>query len=393
MTESALRTQVGIIGAGPAGLLLAQILHLHGIDSIIIEAQSRPYIENRVRAGLMEHDACQQMRDAGVGARMDREGLAHEGIILRFAGRSHRIPLTELTGRRVTVYGQQEVVKDLIAARLVSGRPLFFEAPAIAIENTDTPKIRFRHDGTEKTILCDFIAGCDGFHGLSRASIPANLMNVFERVYPFGWLGILAESPPASHELVYASHANGFALLSMRSPKISRLYLQCAPDENLANWSDDRIWDELDTRLADPASPPLPRGPILQKGITPLRSFVAEPMRHNRLFLLGDAAHIVPPTGAKGLNLAFADVHVLSRAFIAWYQDNEADGLETYSETALRRVWKAERFSWWMTTLMHRFDSHSPFESRMQQAELDYLTSSKAGMTTIAENYVGLRLL
>ena len=393
MTESALRTQVGIIGAGPAGLLLAQILHLHGIDSIIIEAQSRPYIENRVRAGLMEHDACQQMRDAGVGARMDREGLAHEGIILRFAGRSHRIPLTELTGRHVTVYGQQEVVKDLVAARLATGRPLFFEAPAIAIENTDTPKIRFRHQGTEKTITCDFIAGCDGFHGLSRASIPANLMNVFERVYPFGWLGILAESPPASHELVYASHANGFALLSMRSPKISRLYLQCAPDENLANWSDDRIWDELDTRLADPASPPLPRGPIRQKGITPLRSFVAEPMRHNRLFLLGDAAHIVPPTGAKGLNLAFADVHVLSRAFIAWYQDNEADGLETYSETALRRVWKAERFSWWMTTLMHRFDSHSPFESRMQQAELDYLTSSKAGMTTIAENYVGLRLL
>ena len=393
MTESALRTQVGIIGAGPAGLLLAQILHLHGIDSIIIEAQSRPYIENRVRAGLMEHDACQQMRDAGVGTRMDREGLAHEGIILRFAGRSHRIPLTELTGRRVTVYGQQEVVKDLIAARLVSGRPLFFEAPAIAIENTDTPKIRFRHDGTEKTILCDFIAGCDGFHGPSRASIPAHLMKIFERVYPFGWLGILAESPPASHELVYASHAHGFALLSMRSPRISRLYLQCAPDENLADWPDERIWDELDTRLADRGSTPLPRGPILQKGITPLRSFVAEPMRHGRLFLLGDAAHIVPPTGAKGLNLAFADVHIIARAFTAWYQNNEAGGLETYSATALRRVWKAERFSWWMTTLMHRFDSHSPFEARMQEAELDYLTSSKAGMTTIAENYVGLRLL
>ncbi len=393
MTGSALRTQVGIIGAGPAGLLLAQILHLHGIDSIIIEAQSRPHIESRVRAGLMEHDSCQQMRDAGIGARMDREGLVHEGIILRFAGRSHRIPLTELTGRRVTVYGQQEVVKDLIAARLATGRPLFFEAPAIAIENTDTPKIHFRHNGTEKTILCDFIAGCDGFHGPSRASIPAHRMKIFERVYPFGWLGILAESPPASHELVYASHPGGFALLSMRSPRISRLYLQCAPDENLADWSDARIWDELDTRLADRESTPLPRGPILQKGITPLRSFVAEPMRHHRLFLLGDAAHIVPPTGAKGLNLAFADVHVLARAFTAWYQNNEADGLETYSATALRRVWQAERFAWWMTTLMHRFDSHSPFETRMQEAELDYLTSSKAGMTTIAENYVGLRLL
>ena len=393
MTDSALRTQVGIIGAGPAGLLLAQILGLHGIDSIIIEAQSRSYIESRVRAGLMEHDACQQMRDAGVGARMDREGLTHEGIILRFAGRSHRIPLTELTGRRVTVYGQQEVVKDLIAARLATGRPLFFEAPAIAIENTDTPKIRFRHNDSEKTITCDFIAGCDGFHGPSRASIPSHLMNVFERVYPFGWLGILAESPPASHELVYASHANGFALLSLRSPRISRLYLQCTPDENLADWPDERIWDELDIRLADREARPLPRGPILQKGITPLRSFVAEPMRHNRLFLLGDAAHIVPPTGAKGLNLAFADVHVLARAFAAWYRDNEAGGLETYSATALRRVWKAERFSWWMTTLMHRFDTHSPFEARMQDAELDYLTSSTAGMTTIAENYVGLPLV
>ena len=393
MTDSALRTQVGIIGAGPAGLLLAQILGLHGIDSIIIEAQSRSYIESRVRAGLMEHDACQQMRDAGVGARMDREGLTHEGIILRFAGRSHRIPLTELTGRRVTVYGQQEVVKDLIAARLATGRPLFFEAPAIAIENTDTPKIRFRHNDSEKTITCDFIAGCDGFHGPSRAGIPSHLMNVFERVYPFGWLGILAESPPASHELVYASHANGFALLSMRSPRISRLYLQCTPDENLADWPDERIWDELDIRLADREARPLPRGPILQKGITPLRSFVAEPMRHNRLFLLGDAAHIVPPTGAKGLNLAFADVHVLARAFAAWYRDNEAGGLETYSATALRRVWKAERFSWWMTTLMHRFDTHSPFEARMQDAELDYLTSSTAGMTTIAENYVGLPLV
>ncbi len=396
MSATALRTQVGIIGAGPAGLLLAQILHRHGIDSILIEAQSRAYVENRVRAGLMEHDACQQMRDAGVGARMDRDGLVHEGIILRFNGNSHRIPLTELSGgRKVTVYGQQEVVKDLIVARLETARPLFFEAQATAIEGIDTPTplIRFRHHGVEKSVACDMIAGCDGFHGISRASMPAETLKIFERSYPFAWLGILADAPPASHELVYASHANGFALLSMRSPSISRLYLQCAPDEDLALWSDARIWDELETRLADSQGFRLTRGPILQKSIAPLRSFVAEPLRAGRLFLLGDAAHIVPPTGAKGLNLAFADVHVLSNALIDWYRRGSTTGLDAYSATALRRVWKAERFSWWMTTLLHRFDSHSPFEARMQLAELDYLTSSKAGMTTIAENYVGLPLL
>ena len=394
--SSTLRTQVGIIGAGPAGLLLAQILHRHGIDSILIEAQSRAYVEHRVRAGLMEHDACQQMRDAGVGARMDREGLVHEGIILRFNATSHRIPLTALSGGRwVTVYGQQEVVKDLIAARLETGRPLFFEAPATAIEGIDTPTptIRFRHDGVEKSITCDIIAGADGFHGISRAAMPAETLKVFERIYPFAWLGILAEAPPSSHELVYASHANGFALLSMRSPRISRLYLQCAPDEDLALWPDTRIWDELETRLADDQGFRLTCGPILQKSVAPLRSFVAEPLRSGRLFLLGDAAHIVPPTGAKGLNLAFADVHVLSHALIDWYRTGSTTGLDSYSATALRRVWQAERFSWWMTTLMHRFDSHSPFETRMQTAELDYLTSSKAGMTTVAENYVGLPLL
>jgi p-hydroxybenzoate 3-monooxygenase len=388
MSGTPLRTQVAIIGAGPAGLLLARFLHQHGIDSVVIEAQSRAYVEHRVRAGLMEHDACQQMRDAGAGARMDREGLIHEGIELRFDGAAHRIPLTELTGRRVTVYGQQEVVKDLIHARLADGLPLFFEAPAHAIEGigTDRPVVRFRHAGIEKSIECDFIAGCDGFHGIARAAMD---VTIYERAYPFGWLGILAEAPPANHELIYASHANGFALASMRSPSVVRLYLQCAVDEGLTQWSDAHIWDELDTRLG--AS--LARGTITQKGITPLRSFVAEPMRSGRLFLLGDAAHIVPPTGAKGLNLAFADVHVLSRALDAWYARRDPAGLAAYSDTALKRVWQAERFSWWMTTLLHRFDSHSPFERRMQQAELAYLTASRAGMTTIAENYVGLPLL
>ena len=387
------RTQVGIIGAGPAGLLLAQVLHLHGISSVVLEAQSRDYVEHRVRAGLMEHDACQQMRDAGVGARMDREGLAHEGIVLRFSGSSHRIPLTELTGRHVTVYGQQEVVKDLIAARLAAGQPILFGAEGVGIHDiaTDQPSIRYRHEGREHTLHCDIVAGCDGFHGVSRPAMPA--VSIFERVYPFAWLGILADAAPSSHELVYASHPHGFALLSMRSPAVSRLYLQCAPDEEISDWSDDRIWDELETRLAESAGFALARGSITQKGITPLRSFVAEPMRAGRLFLLGDAAHIVPPTGAKGMNLAFASVHVLSQAVIAWYRTGNADGLDTYSEIALRRVWKAERFSWWLTTLMHRFENHTPFERRMQLAELDYLASSRAGMTTIAENYVGLPLL
>ena len=392
----ATRTQVGIVGAGPAGLLLGQVLARAGIDSVVIEAQSRAYVESRVRAGLMEHDACQQMRDAGVGDRMDREGLVHEGIILRFGGSSHRIPLTDLSGgRQVRVYGQQEVVKDLIAARLAAGLPLHFDAQGTSITGIDTPRpvIAYRHGGQDHRLECDIVAGCDGFHGISRAAMPADVLQVFERVYPFGWLGILADAAPASHELIYASHDHGFSLLSMRSPSVSRLYLQCAPDEDLARWPDTRIWDELETRLADDQGFRLTRGIITQKGITPLRSFVAEPLRHGNLFLLGDAAHIVPPTGAKGLNLAFADVHVLSQALIDHYRTGSTTGLDRYSATALRRVWKAERFSWWLTTLMHRFDSHSPFERRMQLAELDYLTGSRAGMTTLAENYVGLPLL
>ncbi len=381
------RTQVGIIGAGPAGLLLGQVLHNAGIDSVIIEAQSRAYVEQRVRAGLMEHDACRQMRDAGVGARMDREGLVHEGIVLRFGGASHRIPLRALSGgRHVTVYGQQEVVKDLIAARIAAGQAIHFEAPAVAIENGAAPAITWHAGGATRTLRCDVIAGCDGFHGIARAAMPG--LAVYERVYPFAWLGILADAAPASHELVYASHDDGFALLSMRSPNVSRLYLQCAADEDLARWPDARIWDELERRLF-----PLTRGPITQKGVTPLRSFVAEPLRAGRLFLLGDAAHIVPPTGAKGMNLAFADVHVLSQALIDWFRTGSEAGLDAYSATALRRVWKAERFSWWMTGLLHRFDAHTPFERRMQLAELDYLATSRAAMTTLAENYVGLPLI
>jgi p-hydroxybenzoate 3-monooxygenase len=389
-----LRTQVGIVGAGPAGLLLGQLLARHGIDSVVLEAQSRAYIEQRVRAGLMEHGACQQLRDAGVGARMDREGLPHEGIVLRFDGASHRIPLTELTGRHVTVYGQQEVVKDLVEARLVAGLPLLFDAPATAIEGIDgaRPVIRFRHQGAAGELHCDIVAGCDGFHGVARAGMPADLLRVFERVYPFAWLGILAEAPPVSPELVYASHDRGFALASMRSERIVRLYLQCAANTDLAAWPDARIWDELDARFADDHGFRLVRGPLLQKGLTPLRSFVAEPLRAGRLFLAGDAAHIVPPTGAKGLNLAFADIHLLAAALRDWFRDGDAHGLDGYSAAALRRVWQYERFSWWMTMLLHRFDHHTPFERRMQQAELAYLTGSRAAMTALAENYVGLPL-
>jgi p-hydroxybenzoate 3-monooxygenase len=386
------RTKVGIVGAGPAGLLLGHLLNLEGVDNVIVEARSRDYVENRIRAGLMEQFATDLLREAGVGARMDREGLVHEGIVLRFGGTSHRIPLTELTGKRVTIYGQHEVVKDLIAARLEAGGQILFEASDVSVHDftSDTPSIRFRHNGQDHALDCDVIAGCDGFHGICRPSLPEDHLSAFDRVYPFGWLGILAAVAPSNDELIYASHENGFALATMRSPTVSRLYLQCAPDEDAGAWSDGRIWDELQTRLTDDSGFVLNRGPVLQKGVTAMRSHVVEPMRCGRLFLLGDAAHIVPPTGAKGMNLAFADVRVLSRALAAWYRKGETKGLETYSDIALRRIWKAERFSWWMTTLMHNFDTHSPFERRMQLAELDYLTSSPAAATTLAENYVGL---
>jgi p-hydroxybenzoate 3-monooxygenase len=391
---AAMRTQVAIIGAGPAGLLLAQLLHLRGIDSVVLEAKSRDYIEQRVRAGVLEHQSVDILNEAGVGARMMREGLPHHGLSLRFAGKLHRIDLTALTGRAVMIYGQQEVVKDLVAARLATGRPMHFEVEDVQPLRADTtqPQVRFTSGGVQHVLDCDYIAGCDGFHGVCRMSIPPDSMQLFERVYPFAWLGILAEAPPASEELIYANHERGFALLSMRSPTVSRLYLQCAPDEDLGQWPDERIWAELQTRLGGGRDLDLRAGPIFQKGVTPMRSFVAEPMRHGRLFLTGDAAHIVPPTGAKGMNLAITDVYLLAEALAQHYGGASDEQLNEYSATCLRRVWKVQRFSWWMTMLLHRFADDSEFDRRRQLAELDYITSSRVGAQSLAENYVGLPL-
>jgi p-hydroxybenzoate 3-monooxygenase len=386
-----MRTQVGIVGAGPAGLLLAHLLDRAGIDCVVLEARSRAYCEERQRAGLLEQGTVDLLNELGVGDRLAREGLVTHGLALRFAGASHRIPLSDLTGgKSVVIYGQTEVVKDLIAARLEQGRDILFEADAFALEGLDTaaPGIRFREHGREETLTCDFIAGCDGFHGICRAAVPETALTIYERDYPFGWIGILSDSPPVSHELIYVNHDRGFALFTMRSPHVSRLYLQCEVDEDIANWPDARIWDELRLRLGD--EPALPQGAVTQKNVTPMRSFVAAPMRHGALFLAGDAAHIVPPTGAKGLNLAASDVRVLARALIEFYMARSPRLIDRYSDVCLRRVWKAERFSWWMTSMLHRFDDDTPFQRRMQLAELDYITGSHAGMTTLAENYVGL---
>ena len=388
-----MRTQVGIVGAGPAGLLLAHLLRLQGIESIIVEKCSRSYLEDRVRAGVLEQGTVDTLNESGVGMRLNQQGLIHHGIELSFNGRRHRINLHELTGgRAITVYGQQEVVKDLIHARLEAGAPLYFEVEATSIHDfaTASPKIRFRKDGEQQEITCDFVAGCDGFHGICRPSVPAGVLRLFERVYPFGWLGILAQSKPPSEELIYCHHGRGFALFSMRAPDITRLYIQCEPDEDIANWPDDRIWQELETRLHASGDLSLKEGPILQKGVTPMRSFVTEPMQFGRLFLAGDAAHIVPPTGAKGMNLAVADVRVLARAFTTFYQTGQTDLLDNYSTTCLRRVWRAEHFSWWMTSLLHRFPDATPFQQKIQLSELDYVTRSRAAATSLAENYVGL---
>jgi len=388
-----MRTQVGIVGAGPAGLLLAHLLHLNGIESVTVEARSRSYVQERVRAGVLEQGTVDLLIETGVGERLKRQGLVHHGIELRFAGRGHRIDLSGLTGgRTITIYGQNEVVKDLTDARLAAGGQILFEAQDVAVDGFDgsAPVIRFRVGGEARDLACDFIAGCDGFHGVCRPSIPPSALTVYERVYPFAWLGILASAPPASEELIYALHERGFALHSMRSPEISRLYLQCAPDEDINHWPDQRIWDELRTRLATVEGSKLNQGPTIQKGITPMRSFVAEPMQYGRLFLAGDAAHIVPPTGAKGLNLAVADISVLARALSHFYVSGSRELLDRYSETCLRRVWKVQRFSWWMTSMLHRFHDDNAFDRRRQLAELDYVTSSRAAAQSLAENYVGL---
>jgi p-hydroxybenzoate 3-monooxygenase len=387
------KTQVGIIGAGPAGLILALLLRRRGIESIVLETRSRAYCEQRIRAGVLEHGTVALLEQNGLGERMRREGLVHHGIYLRFAGRSHHIDFPELTGKTITVYGQHEVVKDLIAAHVASGAPLHFDVAGVRIDDVaGAPTIRYRDAaGEEHAIACDFVAGCDGFHGIARDAIPAGVLSVFERVYPFAWLGILSESPPVCDELIYAHHARGFALFSQRSPVVQRMYLQCAPDEDLGEWPDARIWDELQRRLEGHDAPHLVEGPIVQKGVTAMRSFVVEPMQYGRLFLAGDAAHIVPPTGAKGMNLAVADVAVLANAFAAFYGGRGDAALEAYSATCLQRVWRAERFSWWMTSMLHRMDA-DPFGERLQLAELDYVTSSRAASQSLAENYVGLPL-
>jgi p-hydroxybenzoate 3-monooxygenase len=373
--DTVMRTQVGIVGAGPAGLMLARLLHLQGIESIIIENRSRDYIENRIRAGLIEHWAADLLTDLGVGDRLQREGMLHWGINIGINGDLHRIDFKALVNKRVT-----------------DGGALLFEVSDVSIHDLTgkQPKIRFSHEGRQQEISCDFIAGCDGFHGVCRPTIPDGVLSVFERDYPFGWLGILSESPPPDHELVYSYTDRGFALYTMRSPTLARLYLQCDHDEDIENWPDSRIWDELHKRIGGARK--LQEGKMLQKGVTPMRSFVVEPMQYGRLFLAGDSAHIVPPTGAKGMNLAFADVMILSRAVSAFYKDRRNDLLEAYSATCLRRVWKAQRFSWWMTQIMHRFPHETAFDRRRQLSDLDYLTGSKAAATSLAEQYVGLPL-
>ena len=387
-----MRTQVGIVGAGPAGLFLSLLLQREGIDCVVLEAKSRDYVESRVRAGVLEQGTVDLMDELGAGERLHRESMPDPRLDIRFSGGIIHIDLPVLTpGRIVTVYGQQEVVKDLIAARLARGGSILFEADATGLSGIDgkQPTIHYRKDGRDETIECDIVAGCDGFHGICRAAIPEDALTVYDRIFPFGWLGIVSESPPFT-EMSYSNHARGFALASRRSPRISRLYVQCAADEDLELWPDRRIWDELHTRLYDKDGGELVEGPILQKGVTPVRAYVAAPMRHGRLYLAGDAVHIVPPTGAKGLNLAVADVRVLARALIEFFRTGKTDRMERYSDTCLKRVWKGVRYSNYMTSLLHRFEQHSAFERRVQLAELEYLLGSAAGRAVVAENYVGL---
>ena len=387
-----MKTQVAIIGAGPSGLLLGQLLHLQGIDTVILEAKSPDYVLGRIRAGVLEQGTVDLLRQAGVAERMDRGGQVHEGVALSFAGRQERIDLKALSGgKTVMVYGQTEVTRDLMEARARTGGISIYEAEDVALHDfhSDRPRVSFTKDGQRVELECDYIAGCDGFHGISRRSAPADKLKVFERVYPFGWLGILSRTPPVAHELIYANHERGFALCSMRSDQLSRYYVQCSLDDRTEHWPDQRFWEELRARLPANTAASLVTGPSIEKSIAPLRSFVAEPMQFGRMFLVGDAAHIVPPTGAKGLNLAASDVHTLYHILRKTLLEGRSDLIAKYSEICLRRVWKAERFSWWMTSVLHKF-SDDPFSQRMQLAELEYYTGSTAGRTTIAENYVGL---
>ena len=388
-----MRTQVAIIGAGPSGLLLGQLLHKAGIDNVLIERQGGDYVLGRIRAGVLEQITMDLLAQAGVDQRALAEGLPHDGIELLFAGQRHRIDLQGLSGgKRVTVYGQTEVTRDLMEARAAAGLSTVYEAADVQLHDFDgaKPSVSYTKDGQRHTLACDFIAGCDGYHGISRQSVPADALRTYEKVYPFGWLGVLADVPPVSHELIYANTERGFALCSMRSATRSRYYVQCSMDEKVESWSDEAFWNELRARLDPEAAERLVTGPSLEKSIAPLRSFVAEPMRFGRLFLAGDAAHIVPPTGAKGLNLAASDVGYLWRALADYYADHSSAGIDTYSERCLRRVWKAERFSWWFTSLMHKFPDNGAFGQKIQEAELDYLVRSQAASTSLAENYVGL---
>jgi p-hydroxybenzoate 3-monooxygenase len=395
MAEGPNRTQVGIVGAGPAGLVLSHLLTRAGIDCVVLEDRNRGYVEKRVRAGVLEQGTVDLLDELGLAGRLHREGLVHEGVELRFDGRGHRIPLSELTGgRAITIYGQQEVVRDLIAARLDAGGELLFEVDDVSVSELESerPRIEFTHEGERRTLDCDFIAGCDGFHGVCRDAVPDGVLTEHHHEYPFGWLGILAQTAPSSEELIYTHHERGFALHSMRSPELTRLYFQCRPDEDIEEWPEERIWEELHTRFATRDGFTLNEGEIVERGVTPMRSFVAEPMQHGRLFLAGDAVHIVPPTGAKGLNLAVADVRVLAQALDSFYSEGDESKLAEYSDTCLRRVWRTQYFSWWMTTMFHRVSGdESGYMAKLQLAQLDYVCSSKAAATTLAENYVGFQ--
>jgi p-hydroxybenzoate 3-monooxygenase len=386
-----MRAQVGIVGAGPAGLTLAHLLHLEGIESVVLENRSREYVEARIRAGVLEQGVADLLTEAGVGERLQREGIVHHGIELQFDGERHRIDFEALTGKGIVIYGQTEVVKDLIEARLETGQPLLFEVEDVSVHDLDSaaPRIHFRHEGLDETLDCDVIAGCDGFHGVCRPSIPAGVLTEFSREYPFGWLGILAAVAPSIDEVVYSAHERGFALLSLRTSELSRYYIQCAPDEDVERWSDEQIWAELQARVGLDGWT-LAEGPVLEKGVTGMRSYVVEPMQYGRLFLAGDAAHIVPPTGAKGLNLAVRDVCLLAEAITMWARSGDESALASYSANCLRRVWRAEHFSWWMTSMLHRPPDEDPFGWRLRLSQLRYVTTSVTAARSLAENYVGL---